>query len=161
MTQNAQGQIHALYIGPRIIWWWQDEWWGWNVEVRAGVRGSIIFKTKCEKVFKNNMTFEQCYTTTITAKCYKCAWCRLFGDGPCPFRGIHDNWPLGYESPPPSQLFIRREMSRFICTKDELKSMNHQLGYSVYFILLSCECLYIEFSVFTRAVQAVDIRVDK
>ena len=70
------------------------------------------------------MTFEQCYTTTITAKCYKCSWCRLFGDGPCPFRGIHDNWPLGYESPPPSQLFIRREMSRFICTKDELKSMN-------------------------------------
>ena len=39
--------------------------------------------------------------------------------------------------------------------------MIHQLGYSVYFILLSCECLYIEFSVFTRAVQAVDIRVDK
>ena len=46
------------------------------------------------------------------------------GDGPCPVLGIYDDWTLGYESPPPSQLFIRRAMSRFIFTKDELKSMN-------------------------------------
>ena len=91
--------------------------------------GSNFLKRKRMKMFMNNIAFEQHYLL----ECYMCAcWC-LFGkefssddagDGPCPVLGIYDDWTLGYESPPPSQLFIRRAMSRFIFTKDELKSMN-------------------------------------
>lgn len=70
--------------------------------------GSILFKTKCKKAFKNknNIAFELRYTATTTTCCYKCAFSSddAGDDGPsCPFLGIHEDWTLGYESPLPFQ----------------------------------------------------------
>ena len=90
-------------------------------------KGSIFFKTKRKRLFtNNNIAFEQRHTATDTTECFKCTcWC-LFGkefssddagDGPCPFLGIHDDWTLGYESPPPSQLFIRCAIMQFYIYK--------------------------------------------
>ena len=108
--------------------------------------GSIFFKTKQHKrlFMDNNIAFEQRYTATNTTECFKCTcWC-LFGkefssddagDGPsCPFLGIHDDWTLGYESPPPSQLFIRCAIMQFYIYKGWTQ-VNEFISLAILFIL--------------------------
>ena len=73
-------------------------------------------------------------STIYNAYCYECeCWCQFgkefssdnAGDGPVDnLLSLRDDWALGYESPPPSQHFIKRALSRYIFTTDVLQSIH-------------------------------------
>ena len=73
-------------------------------------------------------------STIYNAYYYECeCWCQFgkefssdnAGDGPVnELLNLRDDWALGYESPPPSQLFIKRALSRYIFTTDVLQSIH-------------------------------------